>query len=105
MKPRRRRRWAGPKQALGGVFVLALASLAIGGAMTAASGAPKPRGEMVDIGGRRLRMVCAGPEAASPAVILESGAFGIAADWAVVQDRRTPCAVGARRCPPSRRAA
>ena len=64
--------------------------------MTAASGAPKPRGEMVDIGGRRLRMVCEGPAAAGPTVILESGAFGIAADWAVVQDRLA--ALGMRSC-------
>ena len=64
--------------------------------MTAASGAPRPRGEMIDIGGRRLRLVCEGPGDAAPVVILESGAFGIAADWAVVQDRLA--ARGMRSC-------
>src|SRR6185312_4410365 len=49
--------------------------------------AKAPRGEMVDIGGRRLRMVRAGPASGRPLVVLEHGAFGCAADWAVVQDR------------------
>lgn len=47
---------------------------------------------MVDIGGRRLRLVAAGPaadEAAAdtPTVLLEAGAFGFSADWSVVQAR------------------
>lgn len=42
---------------------------------------------MVDIGGRRLHIVCKGPEHDSPTVIFESGAFGFSADWAEVQDR------------------
>ncbi len=47
---------------------------------------------MVDIGGRRLRLVAAGPaadEAAAdtPTVLLEAGAFGFSADWGVVQAR------------------
>lgn len=47
---------------------------------------------MVDIGGRRLRLVAAGPEAGSaaadtPTVLLEAGAFGFSADWGVVQAR------------------
>ena len=47
---------------------------------------------MVDIGGRRLRLVAAGPEAdaaaaRTPTVLLEAGAFGFSADWGVVQDR------------------
>ncbi|HEY3696868.1 alpha/beta hydrolase family protein [Phenylobacterium sp.] len=45
------------------------------------------RGEFIDIGGRRLRLVRAGPAAAQPLVLLECGAFGCAADWAVVQER------------------
>ena len=45
------------------------------------------RGEFVDIGGRRLRMVRAGPPEARPLIVLEHGAFGCAADWAVVQER------------------
>lgn len=42
---------------------------------------------MVDIGGRSLHLVCAGPKSAHPTVWFESGAFGIAADWAEVQRR------------------
>jgi pimeloyl-ACP methyl ester carboxylesterase len=50
------------------------------------------RGRMIDIGGRRLRLVAAGPppdspQAATPTVILEAGAFGFSADWSVVQER------------------
>jgi len=46
------------------------------------------RGEFVDIGGRALRIVRAGPaEGARPTIVLEHGAFGCASDWAVVQDR------------------
>jgi len=41
---------------------------------------------MVDIGGRALRAVAAGPPHADrPLVVLEAGSFGIAADWAAVQ--------------------
>ena len=64
--------------------------------MSAASGAPPPRGRFVDIGGRRLRIVCEGPKGPKPTVILESGAFGFAADWAVVQARLA--AEGVRSC-------
>ena len=42
---------------------------------------------MVDIGGRRLHMVRAGPSASPPLVLLEAGSFGFSADWSVVQDR------------------
>jgi pimeloyl-ACP methyl ester carboxylesterase len=49
--------------------------------------AAPPRGEMVDIGGRRLRAVRAGPRTSRPTVVLEHGAFGCAADWAEVQAR------------------
>jgi pimeloyl-ACP methyl ester carboxylesterase len=45
------------------------------------------RGDYVDIGGRRLRVVRAGPAEGGPLVVLECGAFGCAADWAVVQER------------------
>jgi pimeloyl-ACP methyl ester carboxylesterase len=55
-------------------------------------GALPQRGRMIDVGGRRLRLVAAGPApddaaAATPTVLLESGAFGFSADWGVVQDR------------------
>jgi pimeloyl-ACP methyl ester carboxylesterase len=45
------------------------------------------RGELVDVGGHRLRVVRAGPAGAAPLILLEHGAFGCAADWAVVQER------------------
>ena len=49
---------------------------------------PKPRGRMVDVGGRRLHGVFAGPKHAScPLVVLEAGAFGFSADWSAVQDK------------------
>jgi len=41
----------------------------------------------VDIGGRRLRIVRAGPPSGGPTIVMEHGAFGCAADWAVVQAR------------------
>lgn len=45
------------------------------------------RGELIDIGGRRMRAVRAGDKSERPMIILEAGSFGCAADWAVVQDR------------------
>jgi pimeloyl-ACP methyl ester carboxylesterase len=52
---------------------------------------PTLRGERVDIGGRRLHVVreapVAGRERNAPLVILEAGAFGLSADWAVTQTR------------------
>ena len=53
--------------------------------MSSAEVRPLPRGSLVDIGGRRLRIVCEGPKGAVPVVIFEAGAFGLAADWAAVQ--------------------
>jgi pimeloyl-ACP methyl ester carboxylesterase len=50
--------------------------------------APAPRGSLVDIGGRRLHAVRAGPTSVpGPLVVLEAGSFGFSADWAVVQQR------------------
>jgi pimeloyl-ACP methyl ester carboxylesterase len=46
-----------------------------------------PRGELIDIGGRRLRLVRAGRPDAPVTVLCEHGAFGCAADWASVQRR------------------
>ncbi|MGZ3376911.1 MAG: alpha/beta fold hydrolase [Phenylobacterium sp.] len=51
------------------------------------SKAKSPRGEMVDVGGRRMRVVRAGPKSDRPTIVLEHGAFGCASDWAVVQER------------------
>lgn len=46
-----------------------------------------PRGEMIDIGGRCLRVVREGArKPGAPLVVCEAGAFGFSADWAVVQD-------------------
>lgn len=55
--------------------------------MSVGAGAPSPRGRFVDIGGRRLRIVEAGPRGSGPTVVLEAGAFGFSADWAEVQAR------------------
>jgi pimeloyl-ACP methyl ester carboxylesterase len=59
--------------------------------MSVARSMPQPkslRGQMVDVGGRRLRVVRAGPaNSERPTVVLEHGAFGCASDWAVVQER------------------
>lgn len=52
--------------------------------MSAASQTPQ-RGRMIDIGGRSLHMVCAGPEGVGPVVVFEAGAFGLSADWGAVQ--------------------
>lgn len=45
------------------------------------------RGRLVDIGGRRIRATPAGPQTDRPLIVLECGAFGCAADWAVVQEK------------------
>ncbi len=57
----------------------------------------RPPGKMVDIGGRRLRIVCDWPkDAPGPTVIFESGAFGFSGDWAYSQ--RDLTAQGVRSC-------
>ena len=57
--------------------------------MTVGAGTAPSRGEWIDIGGRRLRIVREGPwEAGSgpgSLVVMECGAFGCAADWHQVQ--------------------
>jgi pimeloyl-ACP methyl ester carboxylesterase len=57
--------------------------------MNSAKAAPAPRGEFVDLDGRRMHVVRAGPppgtERAEPLVLLEAGSFGFSADWAEVQ--------------------
>jgi pimeloyl-ACP methyl ester carboxylesterase len=42
---------------------------------------------MIDLGGRRLHVVHAGPRSDKPTIVLEHGAFGCASDWGVVQAR------------------
>ena len=73
--------------AIGAALLLGAGCLAPRGAMTAAGERQPPRGRYVDIGGRSLRIVCEGPEGPGPTVILEAGAFGFSADWAVVQQK------------------
>jgi pimeloyl-ACP methyl ester carboxylesterase len=46
-----------------------------------AASPPRPIGKLVDIGGRKLHLVCEG--AGNPTVILESGAGGFSFDWAL----------------------
>jgi pimeloyl-ACP methyl ester carboxylesterase len=48
---------------------------------------PDPRGAFLTVDGRRMHVVTAGPPTAAPLVLLEAGAFGFSADWAVVQAR------------------
>ncbi len=56
--------------------------------MATGKASPPLRGELIDIGGRRMRLVRAGVRSADrPVIVLECGAFGCSADWQVVQDR------------------
>lgn len=80
---------------LAGLTLALLVVIALGGLMSAASQTP-PRGRMIDIGGRSLHLVCAGPTDAGPVVVLEAGAFGLSADWGAVQAKLA--ARGVRSC-------
>jgi pimeloyl-ACP methyl ester carboxylesterase len=44
---------------------------------------PSPPGRMVDVGGRRLHLLCSGQ--GQPTVVLEAGASSFAIDWTLVQ--------------------
>jgi pimeloyl-ACP methyl ester carboxylesterase len=80
-----------------GLVLALLVYVAFGGVMIATAGPLPRRGEMVDVGGRRMRIVCMGPQApGKPVIILEAGAFGFAADFGTVQDQLT--AKGLRNC-------
>ena len=70
--------------------------IAAGLVIVATAAHAKPRGEFVDVGGRKLRVVCEGPAAATPSIWLEHGAFGAATDWAAVQQKLA--AKGLRSC-------
>lgn len=70
--------------------------VATGGLVTLMSPRPPLRGDLVEIGGRRLRIVCEGPRSAQPLVVFESGIFGFAADWGEVQ--KALAARGVRSC-------
>jgi hypothetical protein len=61
---------------LAAVVLAVLAYIAVGAAMFAVSGPLPMRGTMVDIGGRKLHLVCEGPKAAKPTLLFEAGSFG-----------------------------
>lgn len=44
---------------------------------------PPPPGKLVDVGGRRMHLLCSG--SGSPTVVLEAGASSFAIDWSLVQ--------------------
>jgi pimeloyl-ACP methyl ester carboxylesterase len=82
---------------IAGIVLVILAYVALGGAVVAAQGPLKMRGDMVDVGGgRRMHLICEGPKGAGPTVLFEAGAFGFSADWGVVQERVT--ALGLHSC-------
>ena len=82
---------------LGAVILLVCLIAAFGGGVRAfAARRPPFRGEMVDIGGRKIRVVCEGPKSGRPLVVTESGIFGFAADWGEVQ--KGLAAEGIRSC-------
>jgi pimeloyl-ACP methyl ester carboxylesterase len=72
---------------LAGLVLALLADIALDGAFVAMANRAAMRGEMVDIGGRRLHLICEGPKGAGPTVLLEAGAFGFSADFGVVQEK------------------
>lgn len=72
-----------------GLGVLLALWIGAGFAVVAAAGPFKPAGAMVDIGGRKLRLVCAGPKSALPVIWTEAGAWGLAADLAAIQQKLT----------------
>jgi pimeloyl-ACP methyl ester carboxylesterase len=78
-------------------LALVLAVWIAGGAAMVAMAEPfTPSGTYVDIGGRKLRLVCAGVQSAKPTVWMEAGAFGLAADFAAIQEKLA--AKGIRSC-------
>jgi pimeloyl-ACP methyl ester carboxylesterase len=87
------------KTAFGRTMQVALLCAAILPVVIAAAplAQPKANGDMYDIGGRSLRLVCEGPAGSSkPVVLFESGAFGFAGDWSYVQQQLT--SQGVRSC-------
>ncbi|MDB5426955.1 MAG: hypothetical protein JWR43_930, partial [Phenylobacterium sp.] len=79
-----------------GLALVLVVWIAGGAAMVARAGPFTPSGTYVDIGGRKLRLVCAGPRSDKPVVWMEAGAFGLAADFAAIQEKLT--AKGLRSC-------
>jgi pimeloyl-ACP methyl ester carboxylesterase len=80
-----------------GLALVLVAWIAAGAVMVATAGPFTPSGRYVDIGGRKLRLVCVGPAARpAPTVWMEAGAFGLAADFAAIQEKLA--AKGIRSC-------
>jgi pimeloyl-ACP methyl ester carboxylesterase len=84
-----------------GLALVLIAWIGAGAVMVASAGPFKPSGTYVDIGGRKLRLVCAGPANTAngrdkPTVWMEAGAFGLAADFAAIQEKLA--AKGIRSC-------
>ncbi|MBX3481255.1 MAG: alpha/beta fold hydrolase [Caulobacter sp.] len=75
--------WLG--RGVAAIVLALLVAIALGGLMNAVA-ADNPPGRMVDIGGRRLNLVCAGPDSdTGPLVVMEAGAFGLSADFGAIQ--------------------
>jgi pimeloyl-ACP methyl ester carboxylesterase len=73
---------------LAGLAVLLALWIGAGFLVVAAAGPFQPSGRYVDIGGRKLRLVCAGPpKSDKPTIWMEAGAWGLAADFAAVQQK------------------
>ena len=51
--------------------------------LRAQSSAPRPLGQLVNLGGRQLHLFCLG--SGSPTVIIENGNSAFSIDWALVQ--------------------
>jgi pimeloyl-ACP methyl ester carboxylesterase len=81
---------------LSAILLLVCAAVAFGGVRALITPRPPMRGERVDIGGRRLRIVCEGPRSDKPLIVMESGIFGFASDWGEVQ--KALSARGLRSC-------
>ena len=84
------------KLLIGGLAVLLAVWIGAGFAVVALSGRFEPSGRFVDIGGRKLRLVCDGPKSDKPVVWMEAGSWGLAADFAAIQQGLT--AKGVRSC-------
>lgn len=70
-----------------GLLGLLVLWVGAGFAIVAAAGPFEPSGRFVDIGGRKLRLVCHGPKTDAPVIWMEAGAWGLAADFAAIQQR------------------
>jgi pimeloyl-ACP methyl ester carboxylesterase len=84
------------KMLLIGLAVILAVWIGAGLAIVALSGPFEPRGRFVDIGGHNLRLVCEGPKSGKPIIWMEAGAWGLAADFAAIQQGLT--AKGLRSC-------